>query len=83
MTRLACFSFAAILLAGCTAPRYQIAVTSVQSRSGTTQAEWLAVRVDQKTGTSWYALESGDGRDVRWRPVLEWNETAPGKARAN
>ncbi len=74
MRKSACLVFAVILLAGCAAPRYQIAATSIQSRSGVTQPEWLAVRVDQKTGTSWYALDSGNGSDVRWHRVLEWNE---------
>ena len=77
MMKSACLVIAVILLAGCAAPRYQIAVAPVDpsasgNRPGT---QWVAVRVDQKTGTSWYARDEANTSDIRWHPVPESNET--------
>jgi len=77
MIKSACLLIAVILLAGCAAPRYQIAVATVDpSDSGNHRgAQWVAVRIDQKTGTSWYALDKANYSDIRWRPVPESNQT--------
>ena len=77
MMKSACLVIPVILLAGCAAPRYQIAVATVDpGDSGNRRgAQWVAVRIDQKTGTSWYALDEANFSDIRWCPVPESNET--------
>ena len=76
MIKSACLLIAVILLAGCAAPRYQIAVATVDpSASGNRRgAQWVAVRVDQKTGTSWYALDKANRSDIEWCALPESNE---------
>jgi hypothetical protein len=60
--------FVGIFAAGCAAPRYDVRVTSAPTESA--RANWVAVRIDRKTGETWYSKEMtpGSGRQI-WQPV--------------
>ncbi len=73
MIRLAIIFLVALGVAGCAAPRYHVTVTAVAPTIS--RAEWMAVRVDQQTGTSWYLHDDGTGRKVEWQPILESDVT--------
>ena len=61
----------ALGLVGCASPRYQVAVTAVETPNG--PPVWLAVRVDQQTGaTSYYYHQSSSPLyEGEWHPMSE------------
>lgn len=71
--RSACVLLLAIGLAGCAAPRYRVVVTSLPS--AVSKAGWVAVRVNQETGATWYVVDDGIDRNLKWQPILEGGET--------
>jgi uncharacterized protein YceK len=73
MKQIVSILFVGLLAAGCASPRYAISSITSQPRESGQSMDFVAMKIDQKTGQAWWCQNTyrGENSEIQWFPILD------------